>query len=176
MSQKHALVLLLYIIFVSYASCWCVLCCRVCSLWSPAGKGLTSWLSCFVTFPNVYWSTSELEARLAPWNWFKPSFKIFYWPFQGGTSFVDLLCCFCLVFVMPLYARLFISALWSPAGKRMTSWLSYVVSNCEFVTFPLVSWVSCGTWLYQFLIFAPLLTLHTKWNQPFLLYFSNFAV
>ena len=30
---------------------------------------------------------------------------------------------------------------------------------CEFVTFPLVSWVRCGTWLYRFLIFAPLLTL-----------------
>ena len=30
---------------------------------------------------------------------------------------------------------------------------------CEFVTFPLVSWVRCGTCLYRFLIFAPLLTL-----------------
>ena len=30
---------------------------------------------------------------------------------------------------------------------------------CEFVTFPLVSWVRCGTWLYRFLIFAPLLTV-----------------
>ena len=29
---------------------------------------------------------------------------------------------------------------------------------CEFVTFPLVFWVRCGTWLYRFLIFAPLLT------------------
>ena len=29
---------------------------------------------------------------------------------------------------------------------------------CEFVTFPLVSWVRCGTLLYRFLIFAPLLT------------------
>ena len=29
---------------------------------------------------------------------------------------------------------------------------------CEFVTFPLVSWVRCGTWLYRFLIFAPFLT------------------
>ena len=38
-------------------------------------------------------------------------------------------------------ARLFICALWSPAGKGLTSWLSFVVSNCEFVTFPLVSWV-----------------------------------
>ena len=36
-------------------------------------------------------------------------------------------------------ARLFICALWSPAGKGLTSWLSFVVSNCEFVTFPLVN-------------------------------------
>ena len=27
---------------------------------------------------------------------FKPSSKIFYWPIQGGTSFVDLLCFFLL--------------------------------------------------------------------------------
>ena len=64
---------------------------------------------------------------------------------------------FCLVFVMPLCAS-FICALWSPAGKGLTSWLSFVVSNCEFVTFPLVSWVRYGTLLYRFLIFAPLLT------------------
>ena len=44
-----------------------------------------------------------------------------------------------------LCARLFICALWSPAGKGLTSWLSFVVSNCEFATFPLVSWVRCGT-------------------------------
>ena len=56
--------------------------------------------------------------------------------------------------------RLFICALWSPAGKGLTSWLSFVVSSCEFVTFPLVFWVRCGTGLHQFLIFAPLLTLH----------------
>ena len=105
------------------------------ALWSPAGKGLTSWLlclSCFVTFPNVPWSTSELRARLAPWNCFKPS-KIFYWPFQGGSSFVDHLCYLCLVFIMLL--RLFIAALWSPARKGLTSWLLFVMSNCDFVTF-----------------------------------------
>ena len=38
-----------------------------------------------------------------------------------------------------LCAHLFICALWSRAGKELTSWLSFVVSNCEFVTFPLVS-------------------------------------
>ena len=48
---------------------------------------------------------------------------------------------FCLMFVMPL----FICALWSPAGKGLTSLLSFVVSNCEFVTFPFVSSVRCGT-------------------------------
>ena len=54
---------------------------------------------------------------------------------------------FCLVFLC-LFVRLFICALWSPAGKGLTSLLSFVVSNCEFVTFPLVTWVRCGTLLY----------------------------
>ena len=43
----------------------------------------------------------------APLNWFKSSSKIFYWPFQGGTSFVDLLCFFCIVFAMHLYASVY---------------------------------------------------------------------
>ena len=43
---------------------------------------------------------------------------------------------------------------------RTIIWLLALVCGvfCEFVTFPLVSWVRCGTWLYRFLIFAPLLT------------------
>ena len=40
--------------------------------------------------------------------------------------------------------RLFIDALWTPAGIGLTSWLSFVMSYCEVVTFPLVSWVRCG--------------------------------
>ena len=72
---------------------------------------------------------------------------------------MDLLCVFSLLCLLCLCARLFICALWSPAGKGLNSWLSFVVSNCKFVTFPLVSWIRCGTWLYRFLIFAPLLTL-----------------
>ena len=42
---------------------------------------------------------------------------------------------FCLVFAMSL------CCLYVLCGHL----LSFVVSNCEFVTFPLVSWVGCGT-------------------------------
>ena len=31
--------------------------------------------------------------------------------------------------------HLFIAALWSPAGKGLTSWLLFVMLNCVFVTF-----------------------------------------
>ena len=55
---------------------------------------------------------------------------------------MDLLFFFCFVFAMSLYASV-ICALWSPARKGLTSWLT--VSYCEFVTFALVSWVRCGT-------------------------------
>ena len=47
--------------------------------------------------------------------------------------FVSVLC------LLGLCARLFICASWSHAGKRLTSWLSFVVYNYEFVTFPFVS-------------------------------------
>ena len=47
---------------------------------------------------------------------------------------MDHLWYLCLVFVMPL--RLFIAALRSPAGKRLTSWLLFVMFNCTVVTFP----------------------------------------
>ena len=96
-------------------------------------------------------------------SWFKPSNKIFtdrskavllLWIFYVFFSVLCLLC---------LCTRLFICALWSPAGKGLASWLSFVVCNCEFVTFQLVSLVRCGTWLYRFLIFAPLLTF--TYNQ-----------
>ena len=39
-----------------------------------------------------------------------------------------------LVFVM--LSRLFIAALWSPTGNGLTSWLLFVTSNCDSVTFP----------------------------------------
>ena len=39
---------------------------------------------------------------------------------------------FCLVFAM-FCARLFICAFWSPAGKGLTSWLSFVVSYVTYI-------------------------------------------
>ena len=58
---------------------------------------------------------------------------------------MDLLCFCSVLCLLCLCSRLFMCALSPPAGKGLTSWLSFVVSNCEFVTFPLVSWVGCGT-------------------------------
>ena len=47
---------------------------------------------------------------------------------------MDHLCFFCIVFV--LLSRLLIAAFWSPAGKGLTSLLSFVVLNIVVVTFP----------------------------------------
>ena len=86
-------------------------------------------------------------------EWFSPPVKYFtdrsnavllLWIFYGFFRLVFAMLCACLL----------ICVLWSPAGKGLTSWLSFVVSNWEFVTFPLVSWVKCGSWLYRFLILA----------------------
>ena len=49
-----------------------------------------------------------------------------------------------VLFSFWLHARLFIDALWLPAEKGLTYWLSFVMSNCEVVTFPLESWVRCS--------------------------------
>ena len=46
-----------------------------------------------------------------------------------------LLCFFLPCVFMPLYARQFICALWSPTGKGLTSCLSFVAYSCELVTF-----------------------------------------
>ena len=49
----------------------------------------------------------------------------------------------CVVFAMSLCVSVymcFVVICWERADL-----LALVVSNCEFVTFPLVSWVRCGT-------------------------------
>ena len=47
---------------------------------------------------------------------------------------MDHLCYLCLVFVT--LSHLLIVALWLSAGKRLTSWLWFVMLNCVYVTFP----------------------------------------
>ena len=63
--------------------------------------------------------------------------------FQRGASFVIYV--ISVLFFICFRACLFIDALWSPVGKGRTSELSFVMSNCEVVTSPLVSWVRFGT-------------------------------
>ena len=50
-TDRSKAVLLLWIFYVFVLSCVCYVCARlfVCALWSPAGKGLTSWLSFVVS-------------------------------------------------------------------------------------------------------------------------------
>ena len=49
---------------------------------------------------------------------------------------MDDLCYFCLV-LLCFHARLYVDALWSPAGKGLTTWLSFVMSN---LTLSLIHW------------------------------------
>ena len=56
---------------------------------------------------------------------------------------MDHLCYLCLVCVM--LSRLFIAVLWPPAGKGLTSWLLFVMFNCDFVTFAFGVLGQCGT-------------------------------
>ena len=74
---------------------------------------------------------------------------------------------FCPVFAMSLCASVymcFVATCWERADLLALICGVYY----EFVTFPLVSWVRCGTWLYRFLI---LLTLNAfYWYQIFALY------
>ena len=70
--------------------------------------------------------------------------------------YVFVLSCVCYVLCASVY-MCFVVTCWERADL-----LALVCGVfCEFVTFPLVSWVRCGTWLYRFLIFATLLTLHS---------------
>ena len=59
------------------------------------------------------------------------------------VTFMDHLCYFCLVLLYD-HARLFVDILWSSAGKGLAFWISFVMSICDVVTFPLVSWVRRG--------------------------------
>ena len=128
--------------------CLLHLCARlfICALWSPAGKGLTSWLSfvvsnCECNFPidilGQVWYLIVSIPNLCTLTYFVKVDR-YKAVFLFGSFMLFLSC-----FVM-LSCTSVVDALWSPAGKGLTSWLSFVMSNCDVVTFPSVSWVRCG--------------------------------
>ena len=110
----------------------------------------------------MFWSTSELRVRLARRETDLSPPVIYLTDRSKAVLLLWIIYVISVLFLLCFRARLFIDALWSPAGKGLTSWLSFVMPNCEVVTFSLVSWVRCAAWLYRYLIFALFLTLVTS--------------
>ena len=80
-------------------------------------------------------SISELRVSLAPLKWFKPSNKYFTDRSKAVLLLWIFYVFFCLVFAMCLCAAVymcFVITCW----EKLTSWLSFVLSGCEFFTFP----------------------------------------
>ena len=77
-------------------------------------------------------------------NRFKSSSKKFFTDPSKAVLLLWIIYVIYVLFLLCFCVRLFIDVLWSPAGKGLTSWLSFVMSNCEVVTFSLVSLVRCG--------------------------------
>ena len=132
---------LLYLLVISWFTCsskWCI-----------------DKLGVLCVFIHI-WIKGEVGV---PWNLFKPSSKIFYWPFQGGTSFVDLLCFFCLVVAMPLCVSVYMCLVvtyWDRADLLalvcgVLLWVCHFPTGILGQMWYLIDW---------FLIVAPLLTLH----------------
>ena len=70
-SDRFMVVLLLWIIFIIYVSCFVFVilsCLLLAALWSPVGKGLTSWLSCVWCF-LVFLSLSHVVSRAMCGTW-----------------------------------------------------------------------------------------------------------
>ena len=110
-----------------------------------------------IFFENYNLTPLDMYNGLSQVYCIKPKGKIHSQRVKGMFFFLS---CVCYSFVR--------ICLYVPCGHLLGKgwpYLSFVVSNCEFVTFPLVSWVRCGTWLYWFLIFVPLLALGVLKNR-----------
>ena len=90
-----------------------------------------------------YLTESSHQVSSSEASGLSPPVNMFLLTVPRRSFFVDHLCYLCLVFVM--LSRLFIAALWSPAGKGLTSWLLFVVLNCVLSFSHVVSWIRCGT-------------------------------
>ena len=114
------------------------------------------------TLSLVYILVDFLSWSTSGWGWYRQtclSPPVFYLLNVPGWCF------FCVSFLLFVFrvilSCLSIAALWSPAGKRLTYWLSCVWCFLVFLSLShVVSWVWCGIWLYWFLIldfFLPLI-------------------
>ena len=74
-------------------------------------------------------------------KWFKPTGKMFFTDRSKTVLLLGIIYVVSVLSLLCFHVRMFIDALWSSAWKVLTSWLSFVTSNCEVVTFPLVSWI-----------------------------------
>ena len=84
-------------------------------------------ISVVMRFPGIVLNCFDFYVNKFSVKYFTDRSKaiLLLWIFMGFFSVL------CLLY--------FVRALWPPAWKGLTSWLSFVVSICEFFTFPLVS-------------------------------------
>ena len=113
---------------------------------------------------------------LIGFDWFKPSNIFFYRPFQGLLWMIYVIS---VLFLLCFRVRLFIHALWSTAGKGLASWLSFVMSYCEVVTFQLVSWFRFLCLIVSILDICTLSYFEIKfrsfWEWPFNIGFTVYS-
>ena len=91
------------------------------ALWSPAGKGLTSWLFFYL---YTLFSPSSGVQRVGEGH-----------PSACRTDYSKgIFVCLIVSLAHPFLCTF-----------NAISWLLFVMSNCDVATFPFVSWVRCGT-------------------------------
>ena len=98
----------------------------------------------------------QVKTQQKQLNVLSPPVKVFLLTVPRRCFFCGSFCYLC--FVLIVFCCLFIAVLWSPAGRALTSWLSWRMW-CLIVFLSLshvMSWVRCGAWLYWFLIFLTL--------------------
>ena len=110
-------------------------------------------LGCFSVHEDCFYLSKQCRPR------WKQYYKINIFPDPSKTVLL-LWIHFCyLCFLSVMLACLLIAAMRSPAGKGLPSWFSCMWCFLVFLSLSnVVSWVWCGAWLYQFLIFAFFLT------------------
>ena len=83
------------------------------------------------------WWVSLAYVQVCQGTCFSPPVIFLLTVLKGDGSFVDPFCYLCFIFILIMLSCLLLAALWSPAGKGLTSWLSCMLCFCVFfVTFP----------------------------------------